>query len=109
MLYYGWQEWDYKVSIDYTRKAPQGCDLEGFFIPILRAGLNAQACCLHSLVKPFAEAVADYPSRDGEKERNYKIFHRLYTSFLCQDGGGNEQSIAYSDAKRNCMNRRKNR
>ena len=30
----------------HARKAPQGSHLGGFSIPILRAGLNAQACCL---------------------------------------------------------------
>ena len=88
-------------------KPPKEPAWEAFLFPYCEQGLTLRLVAFHSLVKPFAKAVADYPSRDGEKERNYKIFHRLYTSFPCQDGGGNEQSIAYSDAKRKCMNRRK--
>ena len=98
-----------KFPRSIREKPPKESAWEAFLFPYCEQGLTLRLVAFHSLVKPFAEVVADYPRHDGEKERNYKIFHRLYTSFPCQDGGGNEQSIAYSDAKRKCMHRRKNR
>ena len=88
-----------KFPRSIREKPPKESAWEAFLFPYYEQGLMLRLVAFHSLVKPFAKAVADYPSRDGEKGRNYKIFHRLYTSFPCQDGGGNEQSITRSYMK----------
>ena len=74
MLYYGWQERNYKVSAVYTRKASQGISLGGFSIPILRAGPNAQARCLSLSRQAICKGSGRLPQprrREGTELQNF--------------------------------------
>jgi len=66
-------------------KSPQGTDLGAFLFPYCEQGLTLRLVAFYSLVKPSAKVVADYPCRDGDKERCNNVLHDLYTSFPCRD------------------------
>ena len=67
-----------KFPLSIREKPPKEPAWEAFLFPYCEQDLTLRLVAICSLVKPFAKAMADYPRRDGEKERNYKIFHRLY-------------------------------
>ena len=77
-----------------TRKSPQVASWGDFLSLFCELGLRLRLVAFFSFVKPFADIVGDYASQDGEKEWKNNVFHSIYTSFPCQSGGGNGQSIA---------------
>ena len=78
------------IVITDTRKAPK-LHLGGFSVPLLQVGLIPRLIAIASLIEPFADAIGNYTSHDGEDKHNHA--HRS-ASFPCRSGDGNEQSIA---------------
>ena len=65
VLYYLWQMW---IADRYT-KSPQGSSLGAFLFPYCRQGLTPRLVAVVSLIEPFADAIGDHASHDGEKKR----------------------------------------
>ena len=64
VLYYLWQMW----IADRHTKSPQGSSLGAFLFPYCRQGLTPRLVAVVSLIEPFADAVGDYTSQDGENK-----------------------------------------
>ena len=64
-----------KFPLSIREKPPKEPAWEAFLFPYCEQGLTLRLVAICSLVKPSAEVVADYPCRDGDKERGGDIFH----------------------------------
>ena len=109
MLYYGWQN-ETAIFMHCMRNAPQVSTLGGVSIPILRAGLNAQACCHLLSRQAICKGSGRLPlprRREGMKQRSHS--YTACTPFPCRYGDGNASSIAYFNTKRKRMNSCKKR
>ena len=55
------------IALKHT-KSPQVRTLGAFLFPLCRQGLTPRLVAVVSLIEPFADAVGDYTSQDGEKK-----------------------------------------
>ena len=53
-------------------KSPQGANLGAFLFPYCRQGLTPRLVAVVSLIEPFADAVGDYTSQDGENKCGHR-------------------------------------
>ena len=74
VLYYKWQERSGN-TIPTCKKPPKVLAWGAFLFPYCEQGLALRLVARCSLVKPFAQVVADYSCRDGDKERSNNILH----------------------------------
>ena len=89
MLYCGWQN-ETAIFMHCMRNAPQVGILGGVSIPILRAGLNAQACCHLLSRQAICRNSGRLPlprQREGMKQRSHS--YTACTPFPCRYGDGN--------------------
>jgi hypothetical protein len=63
------------IPFPTCKKPPKFAPWGAFLFPYCEQGLTLRLVAICSLVKPSAEVVADYPCRDGDKERGGDIFH----------------------------------
>ena len=68
VLYYLWQMW----ITDRHTKSPQVRTLGAFLFPYCRQGLTPRLVAVVSLIEPFADAVGDYTSQDGENKCGHR-------------------------------------
>ena len=64
-----------RFSCTVCETPPKSAPWGAFLFPYCEQGLTLRLVAICSLVKPSAEVVADYPCRDGDKERGGDIFH----------------------------------
>ena len=57
-----------RFSCTVCETPPKSAPWGAFLFPYCEQGLTLRLVAVHSLVKPSAKVVADYPCRDGEKE-----------------------------------------
>ena len=79
-------------------KSPRDSDSGAFLFPLCRQGLAPRLVAVVSLIEPFADAIGDHASHDGEDKRDSNHAPPLS---IAMSRGGNASSIAYRTAKMN--------
>ena len=80
-----------------TRSTPKLAPWGVLLFPYGRQGSEPRLVAVVSLIEPFADAVGNHTSQDGENKRQNT--HQAHPPSLAKCRGGNEQSIAYSSPK----------